>query len=142
VFIASREKHLKRPTNIWQMSDGELCFIALLSLILAPQELGADFFFVEEPENYLHPRLLEILTGLLRQAQLELGQHGSGQVLTTTHSPHLIDKFKVEDLIVMQRREGHSTCLRPKDNADLRELVESEALGLGDLYYSGALTRA
>ncbi len=60
-YMITQEKHLKTPINIWQMSDGELVFLAWLSLIFAPPSFGAPLFCVEELESHLHPRLLEIL---------------------------------------------------------------------------------
>jgi len=47
------------------MSDGELAFLAWTSLILAPKELGAELYLIEEPENHLHPRLIEVMFELL-----------------------------------------------------------------------------
>src|SRR5206468_3470110 len=35
-YITSREKYLKRPITLRRMSDGELSFLALLSLVFAP----------------------------------------------------------------------------------------------------------
>ena len=58
VYLASEEQTLARPTPLVQMSDGELAFIALFSLLCAPDDLGGTFFLVVEPENHLHPRLL------------------------------------------------------------------------------------
>ena len=97
VYLASREKYLSSPTTVWQMSDGELSFIALLSLVFAPTDLGAPLFCIEEPENYLHPRLLTVLTELLQQVQGELGAEGSAQLLISTHSPLLIDRCSIDD---------------------------------------------
>lgn len=142
VYIASREKYLASPTTVWQMSDGELSFIALLSLIFAPKELGAPLYCIEEPENNLHPKLLSILTGLLKQVQEELGVCDAGQVIVSTHSPQLIDQCSIEDLILFHRTEGMTHCTRPRDNEHFKKLVESGEIGLGDLYYSGALARA
>lgn len=142
VYVASREKYLTSPTTVWQMSDGELAFIALLSLIFAPTGLGGSMYCVEEPENYLHPRLLTVLTELLRQAQMELKPTDLSQLIISTHSPHLIDKYSIDDLILFHREEGATACTRPRDNDQFRKLVESGEIGLGDLYYSGALARA
>ena len=64
-YITTREKHLQRPITLWRMSNGELSFLALLSLIFAPPELGAPLYCVEEPENHLHPRLLETLVCIM-----------------------------------------------------------------------------
>jgi len=142
VYIASREKYLASPTTVWQMSDGELSFIALLSLIFAPGELGAALYCIEEPENYLHPKLPTVLTELLKQAQLDIGPEKSAQLVISTHSPQLIDMCSIEDLILFNRREGATICTRPRDNEHFKKLVESGEIGLGDLYYSGALARA
>lgn len=139
VYLASREKHLTRPVSVWQMSDGQLSFIALLSLIFAPLELGAPLYCIEEPENHLHPYLLETLVKLLKQVQEELGPDRSAQVIATTHSPYLVDKCALDELIVFDRRDGATRCTRPSDKKHLQELLEREEIGLGDLYYSGAL---
>lgn len=140
VMLGSREKHLRRPVTMWDMSDGELVFIAFLSLIYNP--LGASLYFIEEPENYLHPRLIEVLLELLRQVQDELGPSGSAQVIATTHSPFLVDHVSLDELIVFEKQEGATVVTYPRDKAHLRELLERRELGLGDLYYSGALSGA
>jgi predicted ATPase len=142
VFVASREKHLKGPISVWQMSDGQLAFIALLSLVYSPLELGAGLYCVEEPENHLHPRLLETLVELLKQLQDDLGPKRSAQIIISTHSPHLVDKVSLDELIVAERREGVTHFTRPSGKRHLRELLAREEAGLGDLYYSGVLSGA
>lgn len=140
VFAVSKEIGLKRLTPVSQMSDGQLCFIAMASLILAPDELGVPLVCVEEPENYLHPKLMETLVTLLNQRQDELGVDRAAQLLITTHSPHVIDRFSLDDLIVVQKREGTTVCTRPREKKHLRDLLAREEAGLGQLYYSGALS--
>ena len=140
VFLASQEKYLKRPVPVFGMSDGELAFIALLSLIFSPPELGAPLYCVEEPENHLHPRLLTTLVEVLKQVQGEFSPEERAQIVITTHSPYLIDKFSLDELIVLEKREGETVPIRPSDKVHLRDLLEKEEIGLGDLYYSGALS--
>lgn len=140
VIFGSEEKHLKRPASMWDMSDGELVFVALLSLIYSPPELGAAIYFIEEPENYLHPRLIEVLLELLGQVQDELGPSRSAQVIATTHSPFLVDKVSLDELIVFEKREGATVVTYPRDKVHLQELLQRRDLGLGDLFYSGALS--
>ena len=141
VFLTSTEKYLKGAINVWGMSDGELTFIALASLLFAPNELGASLYCMEEPENHLHPRLLEALTELHSQVQRELGSN-AGQLILTTHSPQLVDLCKLEELVVLERKEGATFCTKPKDKTHLRELLSREEIGLGTLYFSGALSSA
>lgn len=138
-FMVSREKHLKRPVTLWQMSDGELVFLALLSLIFAPPELGAPLYCLEEVENHLHPKMLEILMDVLTQQQLALGPRAA-QIIATTHSPHLVDRVALDELIVVEKKQGATYCVRPKDKPHLKELLEKEDVGLGDLWYSGSLS--
>jgi len=137
-YVTTQEKYLKGPINMWRMSDGELCFLALLSLIFAPAEMGAPLFCVEEPENHLHPRLIETLVEVLAQRQQELGANVA-QNIVTTHSPYLVDRAKIDDLIFVEKRKGASVFTRPASKKHLRELLEQEEAGLGDLWYSGAL---
>lgn len=139
VSVASTEKYLKRPVSLWQMSDGELTFLAFLSLIFCPPDLGASLYCVEEPENHLHPRLIETLMEILKQVQDELGPSGSAQVIATTHSPHLVDKVSLDELIVFEKHDGGTAVTYPRDKTHLLELLQTEELGLGDLFYSGAL---
>jgi predicted ATPase len=140
VFIASQEKFLKSPVPVWQMSDGELCFIAWLSLIYCPPELGAPAYFIEEPENHLHPRLVETLVDLLDQVQNAPDLRPS-QIFAASHSLTLVDKSALDQIIVFERQEGATVCTRPREKEHLRELIARKEVGLGDLYYSGALGR-
>ena len=55
VSLSASEKWLKRPISLRQMSDGELCSLALLSVIFAPKELQAPVYCVEEPEKLSSP---------------------------------------------------------------------------------------
>ena len=143
--ITSREKHLKRPVPIWRMSDGEVSFLAWLSLLFAPPALGAPLYCVEELENHLHPRLLETLVELLAQRQDELQRQSEvavqpAQILMTTHSPYLVDRLTLDDLIVVDKYQGATRCTRPASKRHLRELLQREELGLGELWYAGALS--
>lgn len=142
VSLGTNEEHLKRPLSLWEMSDGELVFIALLSLIFSPPDLTAALYCVEEPENHLHPRSVEQLIELLRQAQSHLPPQARPQLIATTHSLHVIDCLRLDEVIVFQKAEGATIVSYPSDKAHLRQLVEDRELGLGDLFYSGALLGA
>ena len=141
VSLSARERFLGRPVSVWQMADGELAFIGLVALILSPLDLGPHLFCLEEPENHLHPRLLETLVQLLRQtqeAELAKGQE-LAQLFVTTHSPYLIDHFSIDELAVLEKIEGETRVIRPSDKTHLRELLSERESGLGELWYSGAL---
>jgi predicted ATPase len=137
-YMLTRERDLTRPVTIWRMSDGELMFLAWLSLILAPEDFGAPLFCAEELENHLHPRLLETLVELHDQRRHALGQNAV-QVIVTTHSPYLVDRLNLDDLIVVEKKDGATRYTRPASKVHLKEFLEREELGLGELWFSGAL---
>ncbi|MBI5968628.1 MAG: AAA family ATPase [Deltaproteobacteria bacterium] len=137
-YLITKEQNLERPVTIWHMSDGEILFLAWLSLIFAPAPFEAPVFCVEELENHLHPRLLEILVEVVNQRQKELGPEAA-QIIVTTHSPYLVDKVNFDDLIVFEKSNGATKSTRPSSKAHLKELLERKELGLGELWYSGAL---
>ena len=141
VNLVSEEQALARLTSVFQMSDGELAFIALLSLVCAPDDLGGTLFLVEEPENHLHPRLLETLVALLRQAQEEVSDRSvpPSQIILTTHSPYLVDQMNLDEILWVEKKNGETVVVRPSDKTHLRKLVEDKVLGLGDLMFTGAL---
>lgn len=141
VHLGVTEKGLRKPTTVWQTSDGFLMLTALLSLIYAPQEHRTTLLCIEEPENHLHPRLLETLVALLRQTRQEAVGSNSAptQVILTTQSPYLVDQFSLDEIIWTEKKNGETTIRHPADKARLKKSIEDKDLGLGDLMFSGVL---
>jgi predicted ATPase len=123
------------------MSDGFLVLTALLSLVYAPAELAGTLFCIEEPENHLHPRLMETLVSLLRQVHQEarISRQSPTQLILTTQSPYLVNQFSLDEVIWIEKKNGETKAFRPSSKTDLKKLVEDKELGLGDLMYTGAL---
>jgi predicted ATPase len=141
VALGSHEKHLNRPVTLAQMSSGELAFIAFLSLIYSPPDRAGTLYCIEDLENYLHPSLIVTLLEVLRQSQEEWQRtHDTPQIVMTTHSPLVVDKMKLDEIIFVEKSEGATVCSRPSDKVHLRKLLQNEEVGLGDLVYSGALS--
>lgn len=141
VHISLREQGLKEATNVWQVSDGFLSLTALLSLIYVPPERGGTLYCIEEPENHLHPRLLETLVVLLRQVSLQAQDSKSSQAqfVFTTQSPYFLNQFVLEEMLWVEKRDGETKAYRPADKEHLKKLVEGKDFGLGDLMYTGVL---
>lgn len=139
ISVSTRERYFEGNFPISRMSDGELAFAALMSLILAPKSLTPPLLCIEEPENYLHPKLLETVVEVLNQRALESGDRAS-QIIATTHSPYLVDKLNIEDLVVAEKEKGATKFTRPATKRKLRELLSRKEMGLGELWFSGALS--
>ncbi|VVM06205.1 hypothetical protein MAMC_00989 [Methylacidimicrobium cyclopophantes] len=139
IRIAIQEHLLSRaPITLAQMSDGELACLALLSLLLAPKELGAPLYCVEEPENFLHRSLLETLTQIYRQYRSELGPDAA-QLIITTHSLPLVDQVDIADLLLTCKENGATRIRRPARKKELSDLLSRKEISLGELLSSGSL---
>ena len=79
-------------------SDGTLKMLAYLTLLHDP--VPPPFIGIEEPENFLHPRLLYGLAEECREAAR------ATQVLVTTHSPFFLDALRPEEVRVLWRDES------------------------------------
>ncbi len=110
-------------------SDGTLKMLAYLVLLHDP--LPPPFIGIEEPENYLHPRLLPELAEECRGAS----QHT--QLLVTTHSPFYLNALRPKEVRVLWRdQDGFTQSRRTDDLRGIKEFVEEGAL-LGDLWLEG-----
>ncbi|GAB3651992.1 AAA family ATPase [Actinocorallia lasiicapitis] len=115
------------PANAF--SDGTLRFVCLSALLLQP-ELPA-LVVLDEPELGLHPFAIVQLAEMLQTAA------ATSQVLIATQSVTLMNRFSIDDLIVVERADGASVFSRPDperldawlDEYGLGELWEKNLLG-------------
>ena len=106
-------------------SDGTLKMLAYLTLLhdpTPPQLIG-----LEEPENFLHPRLLSELAEECRAACMRT------QLLVTTHSPFFLDEIQPREARVLWRdRAGYTQARLVSECAGVNEFVQ-EGARLGNL---------
>jgi predicted ATPase len=112
-------------------SDGTLKMLAYLVLLYDPYP--PSFIGIEEPENFLHPRLLPELAEECRAASER------GQLLATTHSPFFVNSLRPNEVRVLYRDiHGYTQTIRASDVRGVHEFVESGA-ALGQLWLEGHL---
>jgi predicted ATPase len=103
--------------------------LAYLTVLYGPEP--PRFIGIEEPENFLHPRLLLGLAEECRRAS-ELSQ-----LLVTTHSPFLLDGLMASEVRVLYRDEnGFTQARRVADVPGVKEFIEAGA-ALGALWMEG-----
>ena len=85
-----------------QLSDGTLRAMALVTLLLQPEEDLPRVIIVDEPELGLHPYAICVLASLLKKAACH------SQIVLATQSIGLLDHFELEDVVVVERSEGTS----------------------------------
>ena len=110
-------------------SDGTLKMLAYLTLLHDPAPPG--LIGVEEPENFLHPRLLPELAEECRAASERT------QLLVTTHSPFFLNPMRSKEVRVLWRDDqGYTQVQRVSDIAGVEEFLQEGATP-GDLWMEG-----
>lgn len=110
-------------------SDGTLKMLAYLVVLNDPAP--APVIGIEEPENQLHPRLLQPLAEECRQAAAR------SQLLITTHSPFFVNGLKPEELWVLYRDEGGYTKAVRASQLESVRVMMNEGAQLGHLWMEG-----
>jgi len=103
-------------------SDGSLRFFALVTLLNLPAEMLPDVLLLDEPELGLHPAAVSLVGGMIR-ALAE-----SRQVIVATQSPLLVDAFELDEVFVLEMREGR-TELNTSPSEELEAWLEDFSVG-------------
>lgn len=135
LHLLFKDKGLNKDFFAPQMSDGTLKVFAYLLLLEDPNP--PPFICIEEPENGLYHKLLEVLAAEFRSHAT--GEQNSSQMFITTHQPYFVDALNPDEVWVLEKGEdGFSKITRASDNELVKNMVE-EGLPLGGLWYSDYL---
>ncbi len=88
--------------NLTQESDGTVRMLGMLTALY--QKPYLPLIGIEEPELNTYPRALAPLEEVIHEASRR------SQMLITTHSPDLIDKFQMENILVANAERGITTA--------------------------------
>ena len=138
LLLRFNDKGFQAPFYAQQVSDGTLKVFAYLLLLEDPTPPA--FLCIEEPENGLYHKLLEILADEFRE---HANRRGGSQIFMTTHQPYLVDALEPKEVWILEKgADGFSTVRRasddPSDDPIVNNMVE-EGLPLGGLWYSDYL---
>jgi len=115
-----KEKESLDSFPVAHLSDGTLRFICLATLLLQPEP--PTTLVIDEPELGLHPYAITLLASLLRQAS-----HHT-QIIVSTQSVSLVNQFKPENIIVVNRQDKQSTFSRCNES-ELEHWLEDYSMG-------------
>ena len=135
LLLRFNDRGFEDPFYAQQMSDGTLKLFAYLLLMEDPNP--PPFICIEEPENGLYHKLLEVLAAEFRAHAT--GESNAPQIFVTTHHPYLVDALTPEEVWVLEKGEdGFATIRRASDDKIVKAMVD-EGLTLGNLWYSDFL---
>ncbi|MFZ2403943.1 MAG: AAA family ATPase [Methylobacter sp.] len=129
LLLQIKDAPFDRPVLARFASDGTLKLLAYLIVLYDPQP--PQFIGIEEPENFLHPRLLPELGEECRAATER------SQLLVTTHSPFFLNAMKPDEVRVLYRDEdGFTQTSRASDIEGITDFV-AEGAAMGHLWLEG-----
>lgn len=133
VFVAFDRDRDKLSLPISFVSDGTAKWLALMAAIVTSRSA----FCIEEPENFLHPKLQQEIVSISRAVSEQSTTERF--VLMTTHSQTLLNELNPSEVIVTSRQGLGTTCRRPANAAKIHEMINKTGFGLGHFYLTGAI---
>lgn len=131
LLLLIKDAPFEQPILARFASDGTLKMLAYLIVLLDPDP--PPFIGIEEPENYLHPRLLPELGEECRRATER------SQLLVTTHSPFFLNAARPEEVRMLYRDErGFTRITRVSDIRGVPQFI-AHGGALGKLWLEGYL---
>ena len=121
--IRLRWKH-KRSTAYFDansLSDGTLRFMCLATLLMQPDL--PNVILLDEPELGIHPYALEILAGILKTASRR------SQVIVSTQSVTLANKFDWQDIIIVDQTEDGESHFRRLEEENVKLWLDDYSIG-------------
>lgn len=124
VFRVREQDGRLHDFNVAQLSDGTLRVLGLLTALYQPYR--PDILAMEEPEQTINPGVLAVLAEAIEETS------STSQVMVTTHSPELLDKFDDPGVVMAVEMENGVTRIGPI-NEDQRDAVRDRLFSLGEL---------
>ena len=129
LLLQIKDAPFEKPISAKFASDGMLKMLSYLTLLYAPNP--PQLIGIEEPENYLHPRLLNGLVEEYSEAS------ASSQLMITTHSPYFVNGLHAEEVWVLYRdKQGFTVCKRASEMQGIKDFLAAGSK-LGYLWMEG-----
>jgi predicted ATPase len=129
LLLQIKDAPFERPVLSRFASDGTLKMLAYLIVLYDPEP--PQFIGIEEPENFLHPRLLPELAEECKTASER------SQLLVTTHSPFFLNSLRPNDVRVLYRdAKGYAQVVQASNIPGINEFMDTGAR-LGELWQEG-----
>lgn len=120
--------NIKFPASC--LSDGT---IKLIGLLIGIWNNNNNTIIIEEPENYLHPAVDQLIIDHLREI------YNEGVCVITTHSETILNMLAPNELILCEMKGNRTIAKRLSDSENISSVIENSGLGCGYFYVSGCL---
>jgi predicted ATPase len=132
LLLMLKDAPFSQPVQARYASDGTMKLLAYLVQLQDPNP--PPLIGIEEPENFLHPKLLRELAEECDQASAQ------SQLLVTTHSPFFLDALTPQQVWAMTRdAKGYATAQRIAAMPGIQQQLSAGAT-LGQLWMENYFT--
>jgi predicted ATPase len=115
-----KDKNFRHPLFMHQLSEGTLRFLWLTTLLQSPGLTAVTL--LDEPEVSLHPELLSLLAGLMREASSRT------QLIVATHSDRLIRFLQPKEVVILDLGEDGTAEAKWADTLDIDQWLSEYTL--------------
>ncbi|ODS37285.1 MAG: hypothetical protein A7316_01835 [Candidatus Altiarchaeales archaeon WOR_SM1_86-2] len=129
VYLKVKDKNFDKYFYPESVSDGTISLLSHITIMETAKKDAVICF--EEPENYIHVRLLEFLIDLMKNSDK--------QIILATHSPYFVDWCDPEDMVIVEKENGETKARRVKNPKKLNESLIECGMTLGESYHSDEL---
>ena len=102
VLLRWRAKGTEKTFGAHLTSDGSLRLFALVTLLNLPSYMLPDVVLLDEPELGLHPAAIGLIASMVKQRSV------GRQIIVATQSPRFVDSFDLDEVIVLELRDGRT----------------------------------
>lgn len=122
VLLRWKPKGMDKTIGAHLTSDGSLRLFALVTLLNLPPQMLPDVLLLDEPELGLHPSAIGLIGDMIKAVAEER------QVIAATQSPLLVDEFDLDEIGVLELRDGR-TWVRRFDREKYELWLENYSTG-------------
>lgn len=129
-YLTVRERNMGRTIGALHLSDGTLRFLLMESIFYNSKR--GNVVAVDEPERGMHPDMIRTVADMMKHAAR------TSQIIAATHSPQLLNQFRLDDILVFEKDERNISKverLKPSDFED----DEDQALLPGQMWLMGQI---
>ena len=131
-YIFVQDKNLNQPINFSMLSDGTKRLFTLLLYAVIADKLELNIIALEEPENSIHPALLQDFLNVLCQLA------GNCKIIIASHSPYILQYVKTENIYVGRPNENglaDFSRISPKKQKALMRETSREGCDVGSYIF-------
>jgi len=125
VYLKVQENCLELPPVC--IADGLYKLLAILTAL----ELNPSLLIVDEIENTLHPKTLEMLLDELKSSDTT--------VIVTTHSPVVVDMIEPEDLVIVEKIAGETKFRRIENPEEIKKKLREAGITFSEGWLYGEI---